>query len=89
MVAFVPVLWLCRAMIDFVLLECASCLNMRGSLSHLTSSFYFEAVNPSKHSVELEIHPSIRSDSSFRPYNEQYKCAVFQIAYSINCDQLV
>lgn len=89
MVAFVPVLWLCRAMIDFVLLECASCLNMRGSLSHLTSSFYFEAVNPSKHSVELEIHPSIRSDSSFRPYNEQYKCAVCQIAYSINCDQLV
>lgn len=42
-------------MTDSVLPECASCLNMRGPLSHLTSDFYFKIVNSSKHSFGLKI----------------------------------
>lgn len=54
MVVCVPVLWLCWDMTDIMLRECASCLNMRSPLSHLTSDFYFEATNPSINQIGLK-----------------------------------
>lgn len=54
-------------MTDIILPECASCLNMRGPLSHLASDFYSEATSPEYAKIGLRAHLGLRSDSPFKP----------------------